>query len=154
MSEEDFQEICKTLPEITWPAYLTTIDAEGYPQTRAMFNLRNEERFPALVPVFKEIGNDLTIIFSTNTSSTKIVDIRQNPLTSVYYCLPDNWRGAMFAGTMEIVEDEDLKKKLWQDGWERYYPKGYNDPDHTVLRLEPDVAKGWTGSQTFKLRLR
>ena len=59
----------------------------------------------------------------------------------------------MFGGEIEIVDDLELKKDLWQEGWEKYYPKGYDDPDHTVLRLVPTVAKGWAGSMTFRLEL-
>lgn len=59
----------------------------------------------------------------------------------------------MFGGNIEIVDDLAAKKGLWQEGWERYYPKGHDDPDHTVLRLMPTNAKGWTGSMTFELEL-
>jgi general stress protein 26 len=59
----------------------------------------------------------------------------------------------MFGGDIEIVEDPEFKKALWHDGWERYYPSGYDDPDHTVLRIIPTVARGWTGSMTFKIEL-
>lgn len=154
MDETETRVLCSALLTKAWPVYLTTIDEEGFPQTRAMFNLRNEVKFPELVSLFNEIDTEFTIIFSTNTSSSKVTDIRRNPLASVYYCIPDDWQGVMFGGSIEIVEDENIKRKLWQDGWERYYPQGYNDPDHTVLRLEPNVAKGWNGSRTFKLKLR
>ncbi len=93
------------------------------------------------------------IIFSTNTSSTKIEDIRSKPKASVYYCKPDETQGVMFGGEIEIVEDLDLKKSLWHDDWVKYYPKGYDDPDYAVLKIIPTVAKGWTGSSTFKLEL-
>lgn len=150
MSEDDFRVQCKTLLESSWPTYLTTIDADGYPQTRAMFNLRNKKWFPKLIPFFEK-QNEFTIIFSTNTSSTKINDIKNNPAASVYYCDPESWKGTMFGGNIEIVYDMNIKKELWHDGWEKYYPEGYNDPDHTVIRLIPKIAKGWTGSRTFKI---
>lgn len=35
-------------------------------------------------------------------------------------------------------------------GWEQYYPKGPDDPDHTVLRLYPIYAQGWHGFQRFE----
>lgn len=145
--------MCLNLLETGWPAYLTTVDEKGFPQTRAMFNLRNKERFPKLIPLFDKHQEDFTIIFSTNTSSTKITDIRFRPAVSVYYCNPDEWKGVMFGGEIEIVDDLELKKTLWHEGWERYYPKGYDDPDHTILRMVPNVAKGWAGSMTFRLEL-
>jgi len=32
------------------PVYLTTVDPQGFPHTRAMFNLRNPSLFPQYVP--------------------------------------------------------------------------------------------------------
>jgi general stress protein 26 len=153
MDEKEIRKMCLNLLETGWPAYLTTVDESGYPQTRAMFNLRNKRWFPKLIPIFEQQQDEFVIIFSTNTSSTKIEDILSRPKTSVYYCNPENWQGVMFGGNIEIVDDLGLKKDLWHEGWERYYPKGYDDPDHTVLRIIPTVARGWTGSSTFRLEL-
>ena len=153
MDEKEIREMCLNLLETGWPAYLTTIDKKGFPQTRAMFNLRNSERFPKLTSLFDNHHDDFMIIFTTNTSSTKIEDIRSRPKTSVYYCNPDDSKGVMFGGELEIVDNQELKKELWHEGWKNYYPQGYDDPDHTVLRLVPTVAKGWTGSMTFRLEL-
>ena len=153
VDEKEIREMCLDLVETSWPAYLTTVDEKGFPQTRAMFNLQNKKRFPKLIPLFEKYRESYTIIFSTNTSSTKIDDIKSRPAASVYFCKPDVWQGVMFGGELEIVEDSELKKEMWHDGWERYYPQGYDDPDHTVLRLVPTIAKGWTGSSTFRLEL-
>jgi general stress protein 26 len=135
--------------ETSKAAYLTSVDSEGYPHTRAMFNLRNKEMWPRLIPMFSKHQEDFMIIFTTNTSSTKVPHLKANPKVSVYYCTPDSWKGFMVNGNIEIVNDSVFKQKIWHDGWERYYPKGYDDPDHTVLQLYPKLAKGWTGSQTF-----
>ncbi|MFW9805096.1 MAG: pyridoxamine 5'-phosphate oxidase family protein [Candidatus Thorarchaeota archaeon] len=153
MEEKEIRRMCLDLLERGWPAYLTTVDKNGYPQTRAMFNLRNSERYPKLIPIFAKQHNDFTIIFSTNTSSTKIEDIKSRPKVSVYFCRPEETKGVMFGGDVEIVDDTELKKALWHENWVRYYPQGYDDPDHTVLRLVPTVVKGWTGSQTFRYEL-
>jgi general stress protein 26 len=152
MEEKESLKLCKELLETGWPAYLTTIDGKGYPQTRAMFNLRNQKWFPKLITFFEK-RDDFTIIFSTNTSSTKIKDIKTNSAASVYYCNPESWKGVMFGGNIEIVDDLAIKKDLWHDDWDKYYPNGYDDPDHSVLRLSPTIAKGWAGSMTFKLEL-
>lgn len=152
MDEKEIREMCLNLLDTAWPAYLTTVNEEG-PQIRPLFSLRNKKWFPKLIPFFDQHREDFMILFTTNTSSTKVADIRARPAAAVYYCNPDDWKGVMFGGEIEIVDDLELKKDLWQEGWERYYPKGYDDPDHTVLRLVPTVAKGWTGSMTFRLEL-
>lgn len=153
MSDMEFQEMGLRLMEEAPVAYLTSIDGDGYPQTRAMFNFRNKEKWPRLTSLFAKHDDDFMIIFSTNTTSTKIQQMKKNPRVSVYYCLPEEWRGMMLSGAMEIVPDLDLKRSLWHDGWEKYYPSGYDDPDHTVLRLYPAVARGWKQSRTFQFKI-
>lgn len=41
----------------------------------------------------------------------------------------------MFCGMMEVLEDEAIKKQLWQAGDSIYYPKGVTDPDYCVLKF-------------------
>ena len=153
MDEKEIRALCLDLLETGWPAYVTTVGAKGYPQTRAMFNLRNRERFPKLVPFFDMHREDFAVLFTTNTSSTKFREIKARPEVSVYYCNPAEWRGVMLGGDIELVDDTNQIREVWHEDWTKYYRKGYDDPDHSMLRLVPTVAKGWNGSQTFKLKL-
>ncbi|MHA1902747.1 MAG: pyridoxamine 5'-phosphate oxidase family protein [Candidatus Thorarchaeota archaeon] len=153
MSADEHKKIAIQLMETAKAVFVTTIDKTGYPQTRAMFNLRNKEQWPKLIPLFGDHNEDFMALFTTNTSSTKIADIRRNSAVSVYYCNPDEWRGLMLGGNIEIVDDSELKKSLWHDGWEKYYPGGYDDPDHTVLRIFPTVGRGWNLSTTYRFDL-
>ena len=149
MDDTEIKQMCLQLMETSKAAYLTTIDAEGYPHTRAMFNLRNKELWPKLVPMFSEHKEDYMIIFTTNTSSSKTPQLRANPKASVYYCEPDGGKGFMVNGDIEIVTDSEFKRSLWHDGWKKYYPKGYDDTEYTVLRIYPSLVKGWTRSRPF-----
>ena len=129
------------LMEESKAAILTTIDADGFPITRAMFNLRNKEQFPEFWEFFKSQQNQFTIYISTNTSSSKVAHLSKNPKMSVYYCDPEDFKGFMLGGLVEIVDDVKVKKKIWLDWWTRYYPEGLEDPDYTLLRMEPTNAR-------------
>lgn len=122
-------------------AYLTTVDNAGFPQTRAMLNLRNAAQYPALTNLFRKHRHDCAVYFTTNASSPKMEQIGHNRAVSVYYCKPGEWRGLMLGGMMEIVTDPGVKRALWQEGWQMYYPGGHDDPDYAILRLSPMVAK-------------
>ncbi len=141
MDETEAKRLSTDLLETAEAAIVTTIDAAGYPQTRAMFNLRRTEQFPGLLHLFDNHRDDFVVYFTTNTSSPKIRDIKTNPKVSVYYCKPGEFRGLMLSGEMEIVKDLAEKETVWQKGWEMYYPGGVRDPDHTVLRLRPRTVK-------------
>lgn len=134
-------------------AYLSTVGNDGFPYTRAIFNLRNIEQYPTLAKLFVDHKDDLLVYFTTNTSSLKVEQIKKNPVVSIYYCVPREFRGAMIGGLMEIVIDKNLKKELWIDGWERYYPEGVKDSDYTVLRLSPKFVRGWAENKKFALNL-
>ncbi|MFX0018528.1 MAG: pyridoxamine 5'-phosphate oxidase family protein [Promethearchaeota archaeon] len=125
------------LMEESKAAYLTTIDHNGAPITRAMLNLRNKEQFPEFSSFFKKQENKFLIYISTNTSSSKITHIEKNPSINVYFCDPDDFKGVMLGGKAEVIGDKKLKHEIWLDWWTRYYPEGVEDPDYTLLRLKP-----------------
>ena len=154
MNEQDAKRLSFGLLESAEAAYATTIDPDGFPQTRAMFNLRRKEQFPGLASLFKDHQDDFLVYFTTNTSSPKIDHIKKNPKVSIYYCKPGEFRGLMLSGEMETVTDRAEKEKVWQKGWEMYYPGGVHDPDHTVLRLRPMKAKYYHQLNSFHFDLK
>ena len=92
----------------------------------------------------------MLVYFSTNTSSHKLRQIKADPRVSVYYCNPGQFHGLMLSGDIEVIDDSALRQALWNEGWERYYPGGPDDPDHTVLRLRPKRAMGWYNASRFE----
>jgi general stress protein 26 len=149
VNEDELRDDCIELMETADGVYLTTVSEDGYPRTRAMLNLRNRSQYPDQASLFAEHRGDLLVYFTTNTSSSKVSHIRANPKVCVYYCTPSQFKGLMLSGDIEIVDDPAIRGALWNDGWERYYPGGPDDPDHTVLRLFPRAAEGWWGSHRF-----
>ena len=153
MKTDEVKKACVELMERADGAYLSTIGADGYPHTRVVFNLRNRVQFPRQVPLFARHRDDLMVYVSTNTSSIKVRQIEADPQVSIYYCDPTRFHGVMLAGEIKTVEDPEVKKALWNQGWERYYPAGVDDPDYTVLRLFPQYASGWYESSRFEFRV-
>ena len=144
MIKIDLEEAKKSglkLMEESKAAYLTTIDSDGFPLTRAMFNLRNKEQFPEFSEFFKKQQNLFSIYISTNTSSNKVTHLSKNPKMCVYFCDTEDFKGLMSGGLVEIVDDIEIKKAIWLDWWTKYYPEGLEDPDYTLLRLEPKNAR-------------
>lgn len=114
-------------------AMIGTVDDTGYPQIKAMLNLLHEG--------ISEIW------FSTNTSSRRVSQIQRDGRSSVYYVDPEGFCGLLLSGMMEVLQDEDSRKKLWFDGSERYYPQGVNDPDYCVLRFTAHTGNYYEGLQ-------
>ncbi len=102
-------------------AMLGTNGNDGYPNIKAMLKMENE---------------DLKIIwFSTNTSSKRVAQIKRESKACVYFVDFDHCKGLMLVGNVEVFHDIESKKRLWNEGSERYYPLGVTDPDYSVLRF-------------------
>lgn len=122
---------------------------DGYPLQRALFNLRDERRFPSLAAYQRDKG--LSVYLGTNTSSVKVREIGGDPRVSVYYMIPGEFKGLCLSG--EALPDQAARDAMWVEGWEMYYPKGRGDPDYTVLRIDPARARGWTSMSGFDIEL-
>ena len=134
-------------------AYLTTIDGNGFPSTRAMLNLKNGKQYPKLVDFMEKFDNDLTLFFTTNSSSTKVSQIINNPKVSVYYCDSKSWHGFMCQGTIEIVKSKEIKDAIWLDEWKMYYPDGKDSEDYAILQLKPSYIKSYFQFRQDDLKL-
>ena len=108
----DKQKIC----------YISSIDKNGFPNTKAMLQPRKREGI-------KEI------YLTTNTSSLKVTSFRNNSKACIYFCDSRFFRGAMLKGTVEVLEDQESKDMIWRMGDTMYYPKGKTDPDYCVLKF-------------------
>jgi general stress protein 26 len=122
--------------------YLTNVDKNGFPSTRAMLNLKNPSEYPGLVAIHEAEENPLTVFLTTNTSSSKFSEIQQNGKACLYYCEPQKFHGVLLQGVVEIITDNALRQKAWQKGWEIYYPTG--DSDYTLLRFIPTNLKTYS----------
>jgi len=108
----DKQKIC----------YISSIDEEGFPNTKAMLKPRKRNGI-------KEV------YFSTNTSSLKVKSFQENSKACIYFCDSRFFRGVMLKGIVEVIEDQSIKDMLWETGDTMYYSKGKTDPDYCVLKF-------------------
>lgn len=151
MTESELRAACLELMAEATSACLSTIDVDGYPRTRGMLNLRNRAQYPAHMHLYDGHDIDFMVFLTTNTSSRKVREIRANPRVNIFFRHPTRTFGVSFTGRATIVEDVSIKEAVWADGWEMYYPSTgrADDPDYTVLRIDPMMANGWTGSTAF-----
>jgi len=98
---------------------LGTNGDDGFPNIKGMMNLKHEG--------LKKIW------FSTNTSSKRVQQLRNDNRACVYYVDNKDFKGLMLLGTIEILQDTESKRMLWSEGAEKYYPLSVEDPDYSVL---------------------
>ncbi|MCL1974556.1 MAG: pyridoxamine 5'-phosphate oxidase family protein [Firmicutes bacterium] len=103
-------------------SFIASIDECGFPNMKAM------------LPPRKRRGI-CEFWFTTNTSSNRVKQYRQNPNAAIYFYDKRYFRGVQLVGTMEIKTDDDTKEEIWRNGDTMYYAGGVNDPDYCVLKF-------------------
>ena len=119
-------------------SYIASVDEEGYPNLKAMLAPRKREGIR-------------TFWFTTNTSSMRVKQYRENPKAAIYFCDRRFFRGVMLRGTMEVLEDAESKEMIWQQGDTMYYPEGVTDPDYCVLKFTAENGRFYSNfsSESF-----
>ncbi|MFW9943228.1 MAG: pyridoxamine 5'-phosphate oxidase family protein [Candidatus Thorarchaeota archaeon] len=141
MELDEVKKSSEELIENSLVVYFSTVDSNGFPITRALLNTRYRKRYPEFSEFYDNLEDKYIIYFSTNTSSSKIEHIKQNPKVAVYFCDTEQFKGVMFGGEVEIIKDMEIKRQFWLERSARYYPKGLEDPDYTILRFRPKNAR-------------
>ena len=104
-------------------SFISSVDEDGFPNMTAM-----------LAP-HKIDGN--FFYFTTNTSSMRSQQFMNNPKASIYFYNRGRFKyeGIMLTGTMEVLQDDDIKREIWRTGDTIYYKQGVTDPDYCVLKF-------------------
>ncbi|MDE7231837.1 MAG: pyridoxamine 5'-phosphate oxidase family protein [Lachnospiraceae bacterium] len=129
----------RALRENAQVAYVASVNGEGFPQIKGMLVLEHDSM--------------KTHYFSTNTSSKRVAQFRENPKASVYYVddTKDQYKGALFTGTMEVCTAHETKAFLWREGFEMYYPKGVDDEDYCVYKFTAETVNYYYGLSNVTL---
>ncbi len=140
MEKEQFLSETRQLIECCDSYYLSTINKQyDSAETRAMANVRDIEKYPANKELFED--GDLSNYIITAINTDKINQIKDNPTISLYYFCPRLNKGLTLFGTTDLVYDRIIKDKLWDEEWKIYFKLGSEDPEYTVIKFIPKVAK-------------
>lgn len=85
-------------------SFISAVDENGFPNIKAMFAPRKID------------GN--CFYFTTNTSSMRSQQFMKNPKASIYFYNRGRFKyeGIMLTGTMEVLQDDDVKQEIWRTG--------------------------------------
>ena len=74
-------------------------------------------------------------LISTNTSSEHIKSLMKNDNACIYFSDDKTFEGLCLYGKFVIHFEKEYKQLLWNDGDEKYYPKGVEDKDYCILEF-------------------
>ncbi len=118
-------------------AFIASVDDEGFPNVKAMLKPR-------------KIDGLHQFYFSTNTSSMRVKQYKDNPKACIYFYHKGlvKYTGVMLKGRMEVLTDQETKDMIWRKGDTMFYKGGVTDPDYCVLRFTAESGRYYCDLKT------
>jgi general stress protein 26 len=125
---EDFQKLGGLIKEIP-VAMLITHDENGRIHSRPMMT--------------QQVEFDGDLWFFASEGSHKLEEIDWNRQVHVIYLDVKKGLYLAISGTALMVQDSEKAKKLWRPIYQAWFPKGLEDPELVLLKVEVDTAEYW-----------
>ena len=109
-------------------AMLTTSEVDGSLRTRPMANQRADKHG--------------AIWFFTEKDGSVIRNVEANQNVSLGYASSGAYVAVTGRGMM--VDDRARINALWSEDVKAWFPKGKDDPNLTLLKVEPDMGEYWS----------
>lgn len=120
-------------------AMLTTEQSDGLLRSRPM--------------VVQEADEDGNLWFFSGLSTPKISEIRHHQQVNVSYAAPEDQRYLSVSGYAEIVRDVAKMRELWNPLYRAYFPKGVDDPDLILLKVNVQEVEYWDAPSSRMMRM-
>lgn len=115
----------------------------------AMLTTSNEDGALVSRPMATQKAEfDGSLWFFTSQATPKALQIRYNQHVNVSYSNPNKHRYVSVSGRAELVEDRQKMHELWHPGLKAWFPKGLDDPEIALVRVDVDTAEYWDSSNT------
>jgi protease I len=110
-------------------AMLTTVDADGTLHSR---------------PMVTQLGKaDCTLWSFTAVDSGKSHEVAAESAVNLSYADPKSSRYVSVSGRAQVVRDRKKMEELWSPLVKAWFPKGLDDPDLGLLRVQIQGAEYW-----------
>ena len=119
---------------------IASVDEDGFPNLKAMLKPRENDGLKVFY-------------FTTNTSSMRVKQYLKNPKASIYFYDTRFFKGLMLKGTMEVLQDQTIRDRIWREGDETYYPLGVTDPDYCVLKFTADKGRMYESFKSYDFKV-
>ncbi len=129
MRAADFERLREMIKEIDF-CMLTTVDENNDLHSRPM-SLNNE------------VDQEGNLWFFTYGNSHKVSEVTRTPKCNASFSQPDDYRFVSITGKAELVRDKQKIEELWKPELKAWFPKGTEEPDIALLKVEIEKAEYW-----------
>lgn len=86
---------------------------------------------------------DGTLWFASREGAPKLGEIAQDTHVLLAYSDPSSQHYVSVSGSATVVHDVEKVKELWSEPARVWFPKGPEDPDIALIRVEVESAEYW-----------
>lgn len=115
-------------------AMLTTVEEDGSLRSRPMTT--------------QDVEFDGDLWFFTGFHSPKVWEARKNQKVNVAYSDPGNSKYISVSGTATVTQDRSKMQELWKPAYKVFFPKGLDDPELALLKVNVEQAEYWDSAST------
>jgi general stress protein 26 len=91
----------------------------------------------------REVDKDGNIWFMSKLTSDKNKAIMEDNRVQLLYALPGKSHFLSVSGRAKVLKDEEKTEELWTNFAKAWFTEGKNDPELTLLKVEPESAHYW-----------
>ena len=125
---QDVKKLAKLIKGIKI-AMLTTAEDDGTLRSRPMATQQTE------------FDGDLW--FFTREHSPKADEIQRDRRVNLSFADPSDSRYVSVSGTARVLKDKAKAEELWNPIYKAWFPKGLDDPELALLRVNVEKAEYW-----------
>ena len=142
MEQRSHEENVKKLAELIKGirvAMFTTVENDGCLRSRPMHT--------------QDAEFDGTLWFFTWLDTAKVHEIQHDQHVNIAYASPSDERYVSVSGRARLVNDPAKTKELWNPMLKAWFPKGLDDPNLGLLRVDAEKAEYWDSPSSKVVQL-
>ena len=109
----------------------------------AMMTTEDGDNLRARPMVAAQKDFDGSLWFYTRASSHKVDEVQGDQRVGVTYADPSKQDYVSLSGHARLVRDKATITEHWQESMRTWFPKGTDDPDIALLRVDITAAEYW-----------
>jgi general stress protein 26 len=98
---------------------------------------------PARPMSTRDVDDDGSIWFFSRSTSNKNAEIKADNNVQLFYSNPGSSEFLNIYGKASIIKDEAKAKELWSLWAKTWFPDGIDDPELTLIKVEPVHVHYW-----------
>ncbi|WP_374000397.1 pyridoxamine 5'-phosphate oxidase family protein [Bdellovibrio bacteriovorus] len=129
-------------PYVDFTAEMEKVDhlIKGIPVAMLTF-LNDTNKLCSFPLLTQDLEFDGSLWFLISKNSAKLQDLRKHGDVNLSYS--NKHKCVSINGTIELTEDRDLTRELWQKPHEAWFPEGPQDPAIQLLKVHVHTVEYW-----------